>query len=196
MEEQKTCHFVPRRKDQTSCKNPVVISYGDKNYCKDHKRTVQALKERDNWSENEKNKIRETMETPDSESEEENKEPSEETPKEEDKITEVNTAFSNLNLKPPPQKMKDGDTPIKKKRISKNKWGRFEDPDTHIVFDPFTKQAYGYQNHASGTVQALTEENKRTCRKKGWEFLEIPVEEDDEDSEDDEYSSDSSDESD
>ena len=79
---------------------------------------------------------------------------------------------------------------IKKKTITRNKWGRFEDPQTHIVFDPVSKKAYGYQDHESGSVRSLSNVDKRICEKKGWAFVDIPVKDDDDSDEEDDYTDD------
>jgi hypothetical protein len=69
---------------------------------------------------------------------------------------------------------------VVKKSIRRNKWGNFEDPDTHIVFNARTKAAYGVQDHKSGKITALTPKHIITCEKYHWKYHVI--EEDDESS--------------
>lgn len=57
----------------------------------------------------------------------------------------------------------------RKRRIGPNKWGRFEDPKTHIVFDPHTKVAYGLQS-PTGKILQLTEKEIKICERNGWSY--------------------------
>jgi hypothetical protein len=57
----------------------------------------------------------------------------------------------------------------KTKKIKPNIWGRYEDLDTHILFDPTTKQAIGVQNR-NGTVSALGKKHISICKKLGWKY--------------------------
>ncbi len=59
---------------------------------------------------------------------------------------------------------------VTKKKIGPNTWGRFEDPETNIVFDPKTKLAYGVQDHTTGKVIALTTNHIAVCNKHGWKY--------------------------
>jgi hypothetical protein len=58
---------------------------------------------------------------------------------------------------------------IRTKIIRRNYWGRFEDVETHIVFDPLTQFAYGVQD-PSGAVYALTESHIKICKTNGWNY--------------------------
>ena len=58
---------------------------------------------------------------------------------------------------------------VRKKVIRPNFWGRFEDTETHIVFDPTTKCAYGVQD-ATGKVLALTAKHITICERNGWNY--------------------------
>jgi hypothetical protein len=62
--------------------------------------------------------------------------------------------------------------PIVKKviRIEKNKYGNYEHTDTHLVFDPATKSAYGVQ-HENGDVYSLQKEQINICNKYGWNYI-------------------------
>jgi len=58
---------------------------------------------------------------------------------------------------------------VRKKVIRPNFWGRFEDTETHIVFDPTSKCAYGVQD-ATGKVLALTTKHITICERNGWNY--------------------------
>lgn len=58
----------------------------------------------------------------------------------------------------------------KKRVIKPNKWHRYEDEETHIVFDPSSRRAYGVQDHKTGRVKALTEKYVNMCRVRGWKY--------------------------
>ena len=77
---------------------------------------------------------------------------------------------------------------IRKKVIKPNAWGRFEDTDTHIIFDPVTKSAYGIQE-SNGMVSALTPKHIDICERNGWNYTK-PVYESDSGSEVESYSDD------
>ena len=91
------------------------------------------------------------------------------------------------------------------KIITENKWARYEDEETHIVFDPVTKEAYGVQDHNTGKLLSLRESHIEICTKKGWKFTKSNQESEDDESqggksegkqEDDETEEESDDESD
>lgn len=84
----------------------------------------------------------------------------------------------------------------KTKKIKPNIWGRYEDLDTHILFDPSTKQAIGVQNR-NGTVSALGKKQITICKKLGWKYR-VPkgYNYDDSEDEEDQESSDEETESD
>lgn len=72
----------------------------------------------------------------------------------------------------PPKKIEP--KPIIKKKITPNTWGRFEDPDTNIVFDPKTKMAYGVQDHVTGKVVSLSKRHIALCDKYKWKYHVLP----------------------
>lgn len=59
---------------------------------------------------------------------------------------------------------------VKRKKIRPNYWGRYEDTDTHIIFDPLSKKAYGVQLPGGG-VGALTPNHIAICNKNGWPYI-------------------------
>jgi len=87
----------------------------------------------------------------------------------------------------PEKKNKDTEgekQPSMKRRVIKpNYWRRYEDLETHIVFDPQTKQAYGVQE-STGKVSPLKQQHIDICKRYGWHYnLPYDSEEDDEDEE-------------
>lgn len=69
--------------------------------------------------------------------------------------------------------------PSKKKKtiqkISVNKYGRYEEPNTHIVFDFHSRKAYGVQS-SDGKLKPLTSEHVRICQLRKWKYLNSAVE--------------------
>ena len=59
---------------------------------------------------------------------------------------------------------------VKKRKIARNKWGRYEDPESGIVFDPIAKIAIGYQDHENGKIYKLTKKHITICKQKGWKY--------------------------
>jgi hypothetical protein len=64
-------------------------------------------------------------------------------------------------------------TVTRTKRIGPNRWGRFEDPETHILFNPATKCAYGIQK-SNGEIATLTSSHIKICKHNGWDYTDIP----------------------
>lgn len=54
--------------------------------------------------------------------------------------------------------------------IRKNSYGRFEEPKSHIVFDPTSQKAYGVQGKG-GELLPLTEKHIKICERYGWKVL-------------------------
>lgn len=55
-------------------------------------------------------------------------------------------------------------------KISKNKWGRYEDPETHFVFDRKTKAVYGVQDESTkkDILYQLNADDVKLCGERGW----------------------------
>jgi hypothetical protein len=176
--DKEACSFVPTRKNQSACKNPIIVSFGDRHYCKDHKRTVQAKKEQEKWAKEEEEKLKQKMEEQDSESsDEEEEDKTDEDEEEEQEQKETIEKFRNLST----TKSEN----VTKKKIYKNKYGRFEDPDTHFVFDPKDKLVYGVQDNVTGKVRSLTERDIQKCINRKWRYLEVTSTNDEDEEEED-----------
>ena len=163
------CSFVPKRSDQIACTENPEVQYGISCYCKKHKRTVQAMKAKKDWEDvNSPPEITPMVETPEVV-------PVVVTPVVKPEVvpvvvtpvvkpevvpvvvTPVVTPESIPQKKKtvvetkPKAASKKVDTkaaaPVKKRVIGPNKWGRFEDLETGIIFDPKSKAAYGVQDH-------------------------------------------------
>jgi len=137
------CSFTAARGDGCTTNLPVVVNYGAKGYCKQHRNTVQANKAKQDWEEEEK-KAASVKVVP---------------PKQESKVLK----------KEAPKKTKKEAISTRRK-IKKNKWGHFEDEETGIVFDPHTKTAIGVQDRKTGALLALSDKNIAVCIKYGWNY--------------------------
>jgi hypothetical protein len=154
------CSFVPLRSKQTACKDEPTVFYGEKGYCKRHFRTVQALKVKEDFDKSSAVPVEPLVETPTPISSETS------TPSGQPEWTR---APSDL------PKNEEDNTPLKpllkKKIIKPNKWGRYEDIDSHIIFEPKLKQAYGVQDHKTGKVMPLTDKHIQMCINNKWNYL-------------------------
>jgi len=183
------CSFIPKRADQVLCGEAPEFQYGESCYCKKHQRTVQAMNAKKRWEE--EKEVRETRGEeqklePESVSppavapesaETEGKEgteisvPAEPEQIKEEKIPEKVAEKKKEQTKPVSKSSpKAKKASVTKKVIRANKWGRFEDPETGIVFDPKSKAAYGVQDHKSGKVKALTPAHVKICEKYSWKY--------------------------
>jgi DNA-directed RNA polymerase subunit delta len=71
------------------------------------------------------------------------------------------------------QNISSGDEEEERLTIRPNRWGRFEEPNTGIVFDPDTSLAKGVQG-ADGKLLDLDEEAIKQCIEHGWDYLIRP----------------------
>ena len=62
------------------------------------------------------------------------------------------------------------------KKVGKNFWGRYEESDTHILFDFDTKEAYGVQE-STGSIRALSEKDINICKRNKWPYKVMSYEE-------------------
>ena len=107
-------------------------------------------------------------------------------PKEDTQVETKAVETKAVSTKGPAKETKVAPTPTKsakettgatvKKRIFPNKWGRYEDPDTHIVFDGQTKRAYGVQDHKTGKILALSQKHIDICNARTWGYFIIKKE--------------------
>ena len=187
-EPQNVCSFVPKRANQLPCTEVAVFHYGDYHCCKKHNRTVGAINAKKEWQE--QNRLAEPVQEP---TEEPTAEPTvvepvvEDTP--EPKVELVAEPVVEPAVEKPVEKVvekvvekpaKEVSKPILKKTKSKplivkrvikaNKWGRFEDRETGIVFDPDSKAAYGVQNKKTGRVDPLSQKEIDICNRYKWKY--------------------------
>jgi hypothetical protein len=138
--ERKTCKFIPKKGELTPCLDVSTTAYG---FCSKHKNTVQSRQAELLYAKEQmEKKIAESMQI------------------QEQKLVENKVVPQNEEIEEKP----------KKKIISQNKWGRFEDLETGIVFDPTTKTAFGVQNRKTGGLMRLDDEKVLICQEKGWRY--------------------------
>jgi len=187
------CSFRPTKSNQQSCGEKPDVFYNMLGYCTKHRRTVQALnakKEDETRKDAEIKKEAEAKARAAIEAELQIK------AAESKKVPSPNprpgpatsggatgatrTPLSGQTSKTQERPSQRGgplveqSTPRAKKRITPNKWGKFEDPDTGIVFDPKTHQAYGVQDRITGRILSLTQVHIRLCNRYGWKYMTIP----------------------
>jgi hypothetical protein len=162
------CQFKPTRSNQVACDEKPSVSYGPLSYCKKHCRTVQALNAKKEYEDSLSSKV--TPREPES-SQELPQEKSQEPPKESSQKDEKPESPDKLALGGA-SKMKEIKNPPKvtSKTLKPNKWGRYEETKTHILFDPDSKSAYGVQDRIKGRVLPLSEYHIRLCKKYGWTY--------------------------
>lgn len=192
---QKKCSFIPIRNPKHPCEKSPTVFYGELGYCSEHSRSVQARKAKQALDE------RLAKEAVQPEPEVKVEASITEVKSDHEKVVEEASGTGEQISEPKDKKAKedsdsDADVPstrgnadlrrptVVKKSIRRNKWGNFEDPDTHIVFNARTKAAYGVQDHKSGKITTLTQKHIGVCEKYHWKYHVI--EEDDESSSGDE----------
>jgi hypothetical protein len=189
--ETKKCSYKPTRANQVACTDSPTVFYGNVGYCTKHRRTVQASNARKEHEEQKhveeevelKNRLeKEVLEKTKLERErlekekldlEKSKLEKEAFEKKEKKEKMDNKVKGDVVSTPNTNTPKPG---IVKKKIMPNKWGRFEDTETHILFDPSTKAAYGVQDQKTGKVLALENKHIAICKNNGWRYHLIEVE--------------------
>ena len=177
---QDRCKYKPLKGDAKQCPEPVTTSYG---YCKKHSRTVQAKKAKEEFdAANQKPQVEVKVDSV--------KEVEKENSKHEDEVDDERDLELEKELRKMEEKvMRDEGKkkPVKRKKIiSPNKWGRFEDTETHIVFDPVKRCAYGVQDHKTGNVNALSKSHIDICKRNLWSYTVSSEYEDDDETDEEE----------
>ena len=202
--EKEVCDFRPTRANQPACQEPPHVHFGPKGFCKKHARTVQALNAKKDYAPPVVD-VPALLHPPQREPTPEPvvaeppapvvskpepvieppvvKEPE---PKKEDPIQAVVEKAENEILaasKSAAKPKKPLETPpsvVVKRTIRPNAWGRYECPETHILFNPKTKAAFGVQDHKTGRVLPLKKEHIALCQKYRWKYHDIEDDEEDE----------------
>lgn len=163
------CKFRPLKQNLPPCTEPSINPWG---FCKKHSKTIQALNAEKEYEEHKKI--------------EEQKKKDEEYAREIEKLK-----LEQKKAQPPPAPIKQQVTnpparqvTTKKIIIKPNKYGRYEEPESHILFNFETKCAYGVQG-PNGKVTALTPKHIAICEKNKWKYNKI-VEDSDDDEEEEE----------
>jgi hypothetical protein len=177
-EDKKVCKFLPLRQDQPPCPEEPATPYG---FCKKHRNTVQARKSEKEWEKQQNienppppQPITEQAPAPVIEPE---KSPETPPPRrvENKKSLKVQIPEHDDSDSEPEEKIVL--KPAKKStttQIHKNQWGRFEHSETHIVFDPIERAAYGVQDHNTGKILPLTKSYIDICKNKKWKY-QVPT---------------------
>lgn len=181
----KICKFKPAR--GKPCDQEATTKYG---YCKKHSTTLQARREREAM-EFESEVSTPTQPPSEPSVPEPSREPEQVVESRPEKLLTPRDVeeYDHEYVKPPPPRRR------RKKIIKPNRWHRYEDPETRIVFDPSTKKAYGVQDYDTGRVLSLTARHINLCKKYGWQYqravIRDPYEDLDSESEESEPDSDS-----
>ena len=180
----KMCLYVPGKpKGAPQCTSPSETPYG---YCKKHCKTVQARKAQEDYEAEhfldepdvgEKASIVKTLVSEEVKPVATIPQPVVVDQLEKAMKTQIQPIPKSVVTQPQQVKKEHTATPfIRRKTIRPNYWGRYEDPDTHIVFDPKTKTAYGVQEK-SGRVGSLFREHIAICNKNKWKYAAAEEEE-------------------
>lgn len=199
------CIYKPVRGNQKECTSNASTPFG---FCKKHSRTVQAKKAREKWEE-----LNKPKEEPSTELLVEPEETEKEVALEEKEISLEKKEFTGdsvekrlakleketkaLKTRKAPTHIKKGSKKpvIRKKTITPNIWGRYEDPETHIVFDPKAKGTFAYGVQAkNGDLLGLGPREILICQNNGWNFPD-PGTSSEESSDSEEYTEEYSEES-
>jgi hypothetical protein len=172
------CVYIAGRGDKKPCIDVAATPYG---FCMKHVRTVQAKKAMEVY-ELEKNKQPTKVVPTETVTKSNNAKPkAQPTPS----PTPAKKQAAVSNIKASQKSVATGERKdiIRTKKIYVNHWGRYEDPETHIVFDRNTKEAYGIQD-SSGKVSALKPTHVELCKRNGWDY-NLPYDDDDDDDDED-----------
>jgi len=141
---QKQCVFISRRTGE-KCSSKVV--YLD-SFCEKHKTTAQAALMKKELVKKNPIPISEPLPINDL--------PLKEVPKEIDAtLKEPQKEETNVEI---------SDDGVKRTTIFRNSYGRFEEPETHIVFDKASEKAFAVQNKKTGDLQPLTSKHLEICK--------------------------------
>ena len=181
------CIYKPVRGNQTECTSNATTPYG---FCKKHSRTVQARKAREKWEE-----LNKPPEPPKEEELQQETPPKEVSEKVEERLSRLEKQTKALSKKKKQTRKGERKPVVRKKVITPNMWGRYEDPETHIVFDPTAKKTFAYGVQAkNGDLLGLGPREISICKNNGWDYAD-PVTGDSESEGDSEDSSESEGES-
>jgi hypothetical protein len=153
------CIFKPLRSNQKVCTSDATTAWG---FCARHSRTKQGKTLQEEYEKEEQSKY--DAEMRELEKELESLYVSDEESEDEDAESEENEDDSEDDWVP--EKKKE-----KKIVISQNKWGKFEEKETGIVFNADTRFAHGIQE-PDGTVSDLTRKAIKICIERGWPYME------------------------
>lgn len=172
------CHFIST-KTKEPCSDTDILPFG---FCKKHSKTVQGQAAKDAWNRSkqesnttEKAKFLEKEKLISEEKLLEKEKHIEKLLEKEKNLEKLLEKKQNLEKKdkgkekeeyPKGKKKKD----VRKIVISKNSLGRFEEPTTHIVFDPHSSKAYGVQGK-NGELLPLKPGHIEICDSHGWKIL-------------------------
>ena len=164
------CLYKALRGTSGECAEPVVTEYG---FCKKHKQTVQARKCKDKF---EADQLLPSKEEPVA------------SPVKEDDKEEAEELGKELEKEMEEKSVKQSEPPVPGRLILRpNKWNRFEDPATGLVWDSCSKACYGIQGK-NGKVLALTDKEIALCIKNRWRYQimkrQVPDSDDDEENSD------------
>jgi hypothetical protein len=165
------CKFIPKKGNER-CREPISTEWG---FCRKHSSTMQSLKAEKEWILSQNSTPKEDIKeetpvepitpapTPPIKPEPVKQEPVKQEPIKPEAVKEP--------VKPEPVKPE----PVKQNKmvLRPNHWRRFEEPETHIIFDPERKKAYGVQDHTTGKVLALSKKHIQICKERNWPYLVI-----------------------
>jgi hypothetical protein len=151
-QERRMCKFIPKKGELTPCLDQSCTTFG---FCNKHKHTVQARQAELLFAKEQMEKrIIESVNGGNNVQEESTKPPEP----------------SSNETKPIEESVPPIEEFPKKRIIKQNKWGRFEDLETGIIFDPTTKTAFGVQNRKTGGLMMLDDEKILLCQERGWRY--------------------------
>jgi hypothetical protein len=195
---EKLCSFKPTKANQVECKEVGHFHYGDRSFCKKHNRTVQALNCKKAYEEAEAQakaeavlkKVQDELEAVKAAAKADiakadvvkAETAKKETTKKDSNIKKAIKEETKKAVKLGKSSKKTAKSSLKKpavvkRKIKQNKWGRYEDSETGILFDPQTKAAFGVQDRKKGRILPLNKNAIDTCEKYGWKYVSIKAEE-------------------
>ena len=175
------CKYVALRNGQ-ACKSKSATEYG---FCKQHSTTIQGknaykayeLSKQDKPEQKIAEVVKVEQKIPEVVKKVEASKKEVQSPKE----TQAQPKEVQVKLASAPETKKDK-REVVKREIYVNSYGNFEDPQTHIVFNPKTKQACAVQGK-NGKLYPLSDKEIVICQCRGWAYTKPKVQENETDSE-------------
>lgn len=160
------CIFRTSRGARVVCNSPSINEWG---YCSKHETIASAKNAHKLWKSLSDGLDSNVVVAPPVKELPKEKEPLQKPPPQKEEESSDTESEANVSEPPSPEKSPE---PVKKRvaKITRNKWGNYEHNETHIVFDPKSRNAFGVQRK-NGDVYSLGPDDVKVCINNGWDYV-------------------------